>query len=437
MKKTIVIGTIVLIVCLLSATVLSACGDGLSAVELSAKGKNDSIVMLSSFFNDTIEKANTVVTVKSGEKIEYTESIDGTKSCVRFAADNSSAYSFIRDDEYITAFPSGAGSYYLTGKNWYDKYYCYFSDFIDTMAMISEEDGTFGCVSQASGGFGTLEKKNASLTFNYVSDARTVKIKAKNKDGLAQSVVIDCFDKTNGSSTTTMTFKYDSATVTTPDISDWSSCDQEEQDSEPEEINKTTLGEDAFSALNRFMRGTFSEPDLVATVKVDGEEKLVETISQGVDLVEYATGEKTYAFAKRGENGAGVTYYYASEYGAWKTYKTDSTPFYEALFYTDYVLKDILEDGSDCSCRIEEVTETDEDKQEEKKKLIFRCSVDGKNTVLVAISKNGLVRKIIVTQGCRKASTVTNVIIRYKVSKNLERPDPESDGWIKLDNEEE
>lgn len=124
MKKAIVIAAIVLVVCVMSVTVLSACGADFP-VELSVKGKNDSIVLLGSFFKGTLAKANTVVTVKTGGKIEYTESIDGEKNCVLFASDNSKTYSFIRDDEYITAFPAGTGNYYLTGKTWYDRYYCY------------------------------------------------------------------------------------------------------------------------------------------------------------------------------------------------------------------------------------------------------------------------------------------------------------------------
>ena len=372
MKRAIVIAAIVLIVCVMSTVALSACDAIGFPVELSVTGKNDSIVLLESFFKGTLAKANTVVTVKSGDKVEYTESIDGAKNCVLFASDNSKTYSFIQDDEYITAFPAGTGNYYLTGKNWYDKYYCYFSDFIDTMMLIPEEDGTFACASQTIDAGDKLDQSNALLTFEYASEDRSVKITAKNKNSLTQNVVIESYDQTNGSSTTTMTFAYDTASVIIPDISDWAPYEEETEEPEKQELNKTSYGAAALSTLNLFMYDSLSAPNLVAIVKVNNQEVLKEALS------------------------------------------SCDAPRNETVFYTDYVLKDILRcDESEYFCQIEDITDIKNDKPVDKTELIFKCDNEEENVVLVATAENGLVRKITVARGQRTASSVTTIFIKY------------------------
>ena len=340
---------------------------------------------------------STVVKIvdKTGEKVEYTESIDGAKNCVLFASDNSKTYSFIQDDEYITAFPAGTGNYYLTGKNWYDRYYCYFFDFIDTIALMPEEGGTFTCASETTGGAGKLEQSNATLTFEYESDACSVKIAAKNKNSLTQNVVIESYDPINGLSTTTMTFAYGSASVTIPDISDWSPYEEGTEDQEEQEPNKTAFGAAALSTLNAFMHDTLSAPALVATVKVNGQNALKETISDGVDHTEYPIAGTIFLSAEKDLPA--------------------SVSFYGPVFYTDYVLKDILQrEEDDYYCQIEDITETNDDKLINKTTLIFKCVGDGENIVLVATAENGLVRKIILTHGYQTASVVTTICIKYQ-----------------------
>lgn len=224
MKKT----AILIITLLLCMATLASCGfiqinpgdiEGEGWIEVTADTKDDCFTLLDDFLEETLKDANVVVTVSSEDKVQFVESIVGDKSCVEQKETGTKTYAFKQDGEYIFAVDSEESQYYLSGEEYYNNNYCYF---LFNVRMLKEsipaDQATF------TGKMRTEEKNgesNSTLTFEITAEGGNVNITAEAKNGLVLAVSYIINDPTAGQRTSTLTFAYGSATVTTPDISDW------------------------------------------------------------------------------------------------------------------------------------------------------------------------------------------------------------------------
>lgn len=232
MKKSITLIIIALLVCVSSAVSLTSCSFNFELgsegfVEYAADGKEDSMELFSGFFEDTVNNANVVVTVKSEGAVQYVENIEGTKNLVEYNTNGVKAYAFPQGDEYIVAIDSEDGKYIMTGKDSYDRQYCYFMRSFDMIGAVTEDKATFNCVSRVEEKETTVDgeqiiESTGTLTFDIVTETGTININVAAENGLVTTVTLTVNDTAAGTNrTTTMTFEYGGASVTTPDVTGW------------------------------------------------------------------------------------------------------------------------------------------------------------------------------------------------------------------------
>lgn len=232
MKKSITLIMIALLVCVSSAVSLTSCSfnfelESEGYVEYEADGKKDSMELFNGFFEDTINSANTVVTVKSEGAVQYVESIEGAKNFVEYNTNGAKVYAFRQGDGYIVAIDSEGSKYIMTDKDSYDRQYCYFLSSFNMIDIIPEDQATFNCVSRVEEKETTVDgeqmiESTGTLTFDIVTEGGTIKITAAAENGLVTTVTLTVNDTAAGTNrTTTMTFEYGNASVTTPDVTGW------------------------------------------------------------------------------------------------------------------------------------------------------------------------------------------------------------------------
>lgn len=243
MKSTRIL-SLLLCLALLAAAVftLGACNlddleiTGEGKYEFTADGKQDSVDLLISFFDGTVqnveegevaEEVNFVVTIVTDNKSTLVETVKGEEESIRMDfGGNTTEYLFKSGDEYIVAVESDTANYYMTGKDAYDTLRFTFLNMLRKASELEEKEGaTFDCISvMEDSDYITKDVQEthstSELNFDYKSDDGSVHITANAKDGFVQSCTIT--EKLNDrESVTTMTFVYGNASVTVPDITDW------------------------------------------------------------------------------------------------------------------------------------------------------------------------------------------------------------------------
>ncbi len=248
MKSTRIL-SLLLCLALLAAAVftLGACNlddleiTGEGKYEFTADGKQDSVDLLISFFDGTVqnveegevaEEVNFVVTMKKDGAVYATETVDGEKECIRMTNGyESDTYSlFKRGEEYIVAWETGETKLYSTKKDAYDASRFSFLNALRAMNELVETEGaTFQCVSvMEDSDYVTKDVQEthstAELDFDYNSEKDVVHIHATAENGLVQNCTIT--RTLNGvKHITELTFVYGNASVTVPDITDWQPID--------------------------------------------------------------------------------------------------------------------------------------------------------------------------------------------------------------------
>ncbi|MBO7369301.1 MAG: hypothetical protein J6U25_03355 [Clostridia bacterium] len=261
------------VVMMASVVVLSGCFS--EEIELEIEGKDECFELLYDFFEDTLDYGNLVVTYKNGNKVQFVEHIDGTTSNV-IGADGTTIYAYINDDdEYCYAYESDDYHYYEADEYYYDMFYGFFLTEIKLFETIPEDSGVFTCVKSSRG-------STTKLDFLFTADSGSLSITVTAKRGLVKSIKMadEDYAHPEENSKVTLSFEYDTACVTIPDVESWANIDN----------NRAAIYE-----RDEFFFSTLYSNSVVVTVQ-NGESSYVETIADGVDYVAYTNGVKTYAF---------------------------------------------------------------------------------------------------------------------------------------------
>ena len=242
MKKT----AILILALLLCVATFASCGilDNIEITgtsEIKADSKEDSLSLLNSYFEDSLKDANVVVTAKGNGEVIYVESLLGNKSFLDYQSTGTKMYCFVDGEKYIVATESEESGFYTTDKETYDNNHPYFMSNIKILEMVPEEDATFTCTVKT-------EEKNkessSTLTFEVAANGASIKITATAKNGMVQTVTFTNADATSGTPRTTeLAFAYGSASVTLPDISEWTNMDGWNSDDDETEDGETEEGE--------------------------------------------------------------------------------------------------------------------------------------------------------------------------------------------------
>lgn len=224
MKKT----ATLMIALLLCVAIFASCGilDNIEVTgtsEIKADSKEDSLSLLNSYFEDSLKDANVVVTATGNGEVIYVESLLGNKSFLDYQSTGTKMYCFVDGEKYIVATESEESGFYTTDKETYDKNHPYFMSNIKILEMVPEEDTTFTCtVKTEENG----KESSSTLTFEVAANGASIKITATAKNGKVQTVTFTTPDAISGTPRTTeLAFAYGSASVTLPDISEWTNMD--------------------------------------------------------------------------------------------------------------------------------------------------------------------------------------------------------------------
>ena len=301
MKKRLGLLITALILCIASVFAFSGCFDNIESEgtwDATADTKADSIKLLDAFFEDTLKDPNFVVTLKSGEEVQFTENVKGTASSL-FAKDGSKIYAFIEDGIYYyvseskmenlegeeTDFflyccsdESDERGYSEDAKSYYDNNYCNFMSYVKVVELIPANGGTFTCESH-------VEEKNGNstgtLTFDFIADNGTINITANAKDGKVEKVTVVEDDKVNAeqSRTYTITFEYGSAVFEKPDIA---ARIREEEEKEA----RINANYQAIEDRDDFFFYYMEDDNMIATLTVGETVIFVETIANDIDCLD-------------------------------------------------------------------------------------------------------------------------------------------------------
>lgn len=231
MKKTLTL-ILALLSCVALLLALGACAltpeeiTSEESSEATADTKDSCKALIDEFFQNTLESGNLVATTTFDGSTRV-ESVVGDASCVVDHETGTTFWGFKRGEEFIAACAYEDGCYYMTGENYYNAYYCYFMSTVRVIDYFTDEDGSFNCVVKTESKTSTVGGKEVTestsdLTFDFVTEAGTIRITANAKDGLVQEFTYDMHDESeNRTVTTKTTFAYGSAAVELPDISDW------------------------------------------------------------------------------------------------------------------------------------------------------------------------------------------------------------------------
>ena len=230
MRRTTRILALAVMLCMVAVLTLTSCNFDLSGegtFTSTDEGKEACLESIKGFMEDTLKKANYVVTTKSGDEIKEVETVSGTSGLisVKFEDDETKVYVFVKDGTYYMASENGDSQFYLTGEKYYKNYYNHFMSAINTIESIPADSGTFTCTINVVGKFSTEGGANTNTTstmeFTYVKGESSLKLTATSKDNLVQSMTVEVVDAESGSRTSVCTFEYGSASVTVPDVSGW------------------------------------------------------------------------------------------------------------------------------------------------------------------------------------------------------------------------
>lgn len=406
-KKALLV--IAALVCALSVFALSACtfGDD-GTVKVKAKGKADSLDLLYDFVDVIGEDADMVVTYKSGDEVQYVESVKGTTANV-VGKDGSVLYAFIKDGEYYYAFDDGEYRYFEANKEMYDAYYYYFLVDIDLFDMLPEDSGTFTCstATKEKETDGVIES-TATLKFKFDSEYGSFTVNASATNGKVEEIVIDRVEtaEPENDRTFTITFEYGNAEVTVPDVAAWELYERNDS---------------AIYTRDEFFFSTLYSDNVIITMG-NGESVFVETIANGVDVFDIE-GFKTYSFmTEEGEfifalEDGDSKYYYVGE--DWYEIGCD-------VYYNTYIsIFDVL-----AHSRLEFYCEVEEDEESGDGSLIFTIgNDDGAIYTLIATRTAYLVTEATVTAG-EGTLTISFVYDEAEVSA------PDISDWTREETEE-
>ena len=212
------------VLALVMALALCACGvqiGGEETWEYTADNKEGVMQLYNDFFEETFKNTNQVVTVKGTSGDLDVETIDGTSDYIKYATTDAETWAFLQEDEYIYAMSADGTSYYMTGEDYYNYGYFAYKNSLDVIDMLPEDEGL--TYSAEVKGSKNGDNSTATLTIEIKNgDEASITITAEAKNDLVEGISIHNVED-GETRDTTMTIEYGNASVTVPDISDWSS----------------------------------------------------------------------------------------------------------------------------------------------------------------------------------------------------------------------
>ena len=184
----------------------------------------ESIFVRDEFFFSTLYAGNVIITVEDGESV-FVETIADGVDYVLYPAGNKT-YSFITDDdEYIYALEDDLSKYYFTGEEWYEigctVYYSLFISIYDDITNDPLVSAAFVIDCDVD----EDEYGNGTMVFTIGAEGETLFTLTATKAG---GIVLEATLSTR-ETFKTMSFEYDVAEISAPDISEWQSDNSEEE----------------------------------------------------------------------------------------------------------------------------------------------------------------------------------------------------------------
>lgn len=220
-EKTMKTVKLILALALALATVFStaACSvelGGEETWEYSSDEKEGVIQLFDDFFEGTYKNTNQIVTVKNGEKLVETETIDGTSSFVEYSTNGAKSYSFKDGEEFIYVVSAEESSYYMKGEENYNYGRYAYKLFLEGFKEVPGDSVTFKCEVKGSSK-DDVSSETITLEATH-SELGSLKLEATAKNDLVQTAAVTTVEGEN-TVVMTFTFEYGSAKVEIPDIS--------------------------------------------------------------------------------------------------------------------------------------------------------------------------------------------------------------------------
>lgn len=178
------------------------------------------------FIGKTLSDTNQVMTMKSGDKVIYVETIDGTSEYNHAETTGANSYAFVADGVYYYGVedPENNTKYYFTDKEMYDTGFRSYKSFLNLLDAFTEEDGiVFDTrVEGTANGTGDDRQSNATLKMTLTYEGETITVEATSVNELVTNMTM-----TSGDVVNTFTFEYGNASVTVPDLTDWTNLSEQ------------------------------------------------------------------------------------------------------------------------------------------------------------------------------------------------------------------
>lgn len=359
MKKKFTLILISLLVFLASAVALTACNiQTESSWDMTADDKEGSVEIITAFFEDTLKQSDMVITIKNESEVQVTENVKGTSSCY-VLKDGTKTTSYIKDEYYYFVIESEETNTYFTtdltkrgydanAKSYYDMNRFYFMSNVKIVEMLSDNSGTFACASHGEEKDG---ETSSTLTCDFSSENGSFKITATAKDGLVQTfnIIKNSLIETEPSANITGIIVYSGASVTLPDTDAW----DREQEEEEERFKKIQDNENAIETRDAFLSSVVYADNInVNAIDLTSTTLMSETISNGIDFVDYGT-YRTYAYlVEIDEDNSEVYFVYDGE----EKYYTKSIEDYSEntfVWYSAFItVNDDLTETAEITCNI-------------------------------------------------------------------------------------
>jgi len=237
-----VLSMLVSVFFLSSCGIISIGGDSEENWEYKSENMADSKELINTFFEETFKQTNMTVTAKTNGEDFFKSELEGSKYHIYYYGTKADIHLYVDGKDYVYALNADGVKTYMTEKEMYDTIYNTYESYVKFLDNISEEDAkdcTFNghvvghAVTKAEDGSTT-----SSATFEFVMSNQESKLtmSAEAENDLVKTMTIS-MESEGETRTTVFVFTYGGATVTIPDLKDYTKLEMSDisDESQPSE----------------------------------------------------------------------------------------------------------------------------------------------------------------------------------------------------------
>ena len=346
--------------------------------EITADGKKDSAILFRSFFGDTFKKTRITIKATLDGNDYFVEELDGTTDCTRYTGPSGiTSYCYIADNDFYYASSFDDTKTIVKSKEKYDEAYALFRQMLENVTdletMVPTDSASYLCTHR------TEDDGTSTLSFEAKAGDNTYTIQANAKNDLVEKATLTM----SGSETSTITlvFEYDKASVSLPNFSDYRDISSEEDNQDPALL------------FGSFFEDTFAKTRITVTATLNGEDYFVEDIDGTTDCTRYTgpSGITSYCFIVDNE------FYYASSFDDTKTIVKSKEKYDDAYALFKQMLENITDVETTMSAGPATYTAAVTGEDSKSQTLTLTAATSDATYTLMATSKDGLVSKTTLT----------------------------------------